>query len=99
MDISTERGAGRPHPRPAAGLLSVRLSRSWRRVQDGSGPIAAAAVRANSLTGREFHTHELAAARTVLHRAKADLNVVTHFECILRPAEPNQLRDRTAFEG
>ncbi len=63
-----------------------------------AGYVAAAAVRANPLAVRELHAHDLAAARTVLHRAEADLDIIADLEAVLRPAEPHQFRDRATLE-
>src|SRR5260221_11402570 len=69
------------------------------RGKNSATSIAAATVGAQLLPARELDAHELTAARTVLHRAEADLDLVVDSEAVLRPAERRQLQDRTALEG
>src|SRR5947207_1918292 len=61
--------------------------------------VTAATVGAHPLPIRELDTHELTAARTILHRAEADLNRFADSGVILRPTERNQMRGRTALEA
>src|SRR5215467_2681420 len=64
-----------------------------------AGSVPAATVGAYPLAIWEFDAHELAAARTVLHRAEADLYHFADPGVVRRPTERHQLRRRTALEG
>src|SRR6266699_514036 len=68
------------------------------RREDGAAAVAAAAVRADLLPVRKLGAHELAAARAVLQRTEADLDLVSGMEAVRLPAQCRQLRGGAAFE-
>src|SRR6266852_1960986 len=81
---------------PGDHLSFLRPVRPWNNF---AGSVAAAAVGAHLLPARELDAHELAAARPVLHRTKADFDHFADPRVVRRPAERNQLRRRSALEG